>query len=90
MQIAGNLAPTGQVGVAYSASFSASGGTAPYHYFLKAGTLPSGIILNATTGVAAGTPNTAGTKTGIKIKAVDALGVEADTLAMSVSISPAA
>lgn len=90
MQIAGNLAPTGQVGVAYSASFSASGGSAPYRYFLKQGSLPPGILLNATTGVAAGTPNAAGTKTGIKIKALDANNVEADTIAMSVAISPAA
>jgi hypothetical protein len=90
MQIAGHLNPTGQVGVPYSSSFSASGGTAPYVYGMKAGTLPMGITIKAQTGEVSGTPVLAGTKTGIHVKATDALGVEADSIAMSISISPAA
>ncbi|MEO6920605.1 MAG: putative Ig domain-containing protein [Collimonas sp.] len=40
---------------AYSATLTAAGGTTPYVYTLTAGSLPSGISLNAATGVLAGT-----------------------------------
>ena len=48
--------PTGFVNAAYSATISASGGTAPYSYVLKSGTLPSGISFSATTGLLSGIP----------------------------------
>ncbi|TDN78992.1 uncharacterized protein YhjY with autotransporter beta-barrel domain [Stakelama pacifica] len=44
----------------YSASISASGGTAPYSYAVSAGALPSGLSLG-TDGTLAGTPVSAGT-----------------------------
>lgn len=47
-------------GVAYTQAFVASGGIAPYQYALSAGTLPTGLSLNATTGQLAGTPTQAG------------------------------
>jgi large repetitive protein len=52
------LPPT--VGAAYSQTLSASGGASPYTYSISAGTLPSGITLNSTTGVISGTPAAAG------------------------------
>ncbi|MEO5845822.1 MAG: Ig domain-containing protein, partial [Caldimonas sp.] len=49
-----------QVGVAYSQSNVASGGTSPYTYAISAGALPAGTALNAGTGLVSGTPTTAG------------------------------
>ncbi|WP_395731929.1 putative Ig domain-containing protein [Prosthecobacter sp.] len=51
----------GTLSLTYSQTVTASGGTAPYTYALSSGTLPSGVTLNATTGVLSGTPNFAGT-----------------------------
>ncbi len=47
--------PTGQVGKAYTATLSASGGVAPLSWALTAGTLPAGLALNAA-GTISGTP----------------------------------
>ncbi|HET6169057.1 MAG TPA: Ig domain-containing protein, partial [Terracidiphilus sp.] len=46
----------GQVGVAYTATLAASGGTAPYTWSVASGTLPAGIALNDATGAISGTP----------------------------------
>lgn len=53
---------TGQLTVAYSGSFSVSGGTSPYRCTLTNGTLPSGLTLNASACTLTGTPT--GTDTG--------------------------
>ena len=47
-------------GVAYTQTFVASGGIAPYQYSLSAGTLPAGLTLDVSTGQLAGTPTQAG------------------------------
>ncbi len=52
--------PSGQIGTAYSQVVTASGGVAPYTYAVTSGAPPAGLSLNATTGVMAGTPTTAG------------------------------
>jgi len=51
--------PAGQTAVAYSTTLAATGGTAPYSWSVKTGTLPAGLSLS-TAGVIAGTPTTAG------------------------------
>jgi hypothetical protein len=51
--------PAGQVGVAYTDTLTAAGGTAPYTWSVNAGSLPPGITLTSA-GVLAGTPTTAG------------------------------
>jgi hypothetical protein len=54
------LAP-GVVASAYSHSLSGSGGTAPYKFKVTGGSLPTGVVLNTTTGALTGTPQKAGT-----------------------------
>jgi len=48
--------PNGKIGVAYSQSVAASGGTTPYTFAIIAGTLPSGLNFNTSTGQITGTP----------------------------------
>ena len=52
--------PAGTAGVAYTQTFTASGGIAPYTYTLSAGALPAGMTFTAG-GVLSGTPTVAGT-----------------------------
>ena len=50
-------------GTPYSASLSATGGTAPYTFSIISGSLPPGLTLNASTGAITGTPTTPGSYT---------------------------
>jgi len=54
--------PGGVVGTAYSATVTASGGTAPYNWSGTTG-LPAGLTINATSGQISGTPTAPGTFT---------------------------
>jgi len=65
---AAGVLTSGTVGVAYSQSFSAFGGTAPYSY--SAAGLPAGLSFNSATGVLSGTPVAAGTAS-LTIQATD-------------------
>jgi hypothetical protein len=47
--------PNGQVGVAYTATLAATGGTTPYTWTLTSGTLPTGLTLSGS-GAITGTP----------------------------------
>lgn len=59
LSISPSTLPGGAVNTAYSATLTASGGTAPYTWSVSSGQLPSGLAL-ATSGVISGTPTTAG------------------------------
>ncbi len=48
--------PPGAIGVPYSQSITATGGTAPYTFAVTSGTLPAGLSLNPATGLISGTP----------------------------------
>ena len=51
--------PAGTVGTPYTATLTATGGTAPLHWGTT-GTLPPGLSFNSTTGIISGTPTTSG------------------------------
>src|ERR1017187_4421870 len=53
--------PSGVVGVPYSQTLSATGGIAPYIWFLSGGALPAGLALNNFSGTIGGTPHNIGT-----------------------------
>jgi hypothetical protein len=52
--------PSTSLGVPYSETITASGGTAPYTFSVSSGALPPGLALNTTTGEISGTPTTIG------------------------------
>lgn len=52
--------PQGEIALAYSTTFTATGGHLPYSWSISSGTLPSGLTFG-TSGVLSGTPQSAGT-----------------------------
>ena len=55
-----NNPPGGIAGLPYTHTFLAGSGDPPYTFSISAGALPPGLSLNATTGVASGTPTSPG------------------------------
>jgi hypothetical protein len=82
-----NPVPDGTVGINYSLSFSASGGTSPYTWAVFSGNPPSGLTLS-TAGLLSGLPSTAGTYSFV-VRAVDALG-QSSTQNVSITINATA
>jgi len=70
--LAPSTLPAGTVGVAYSQTIVATGGTGPYSFGLAAGSLPAGVTLTAA-GVVAGTPTTAA-QSQVTIRGTDTAG----------------
>ena len=79
--------PAGIVSTAYSATLTATGGTAPYTWAVS-GLLPAGLSLNSSTGVISGTPTTPGTAS-FSVGVNDSAGHTA-TRAESITVSTAA
>jgi len=77
--------PGGEVGVAYSQTLAATGGTAPFTWSLTSGTLPGGLTLIPSTGVISGTPTTAGGPVSFSVTVKDSVG--GTSLAKSLSIT---
>lgn len=78
----------GEVGVAYSQQPTVTGGTTPFVWAVTAGSLPSGVTLNPSTGLLSGTPSAAGTFS-VTLSATDALGKAAvKTLALVIAALP--
>jgi hypothetical protein len=76
--------PEGTVGVAYSATLSAAGGTPPYTW--SSSGLPAGLSLGALDGALSGTPTTEGDY-GVTFVATD-YALESTTASLSMAISP--
>jgi len=53
--------PEAQIGVEFASEVTATGGKAPYTWSVSGGMLPSGLSVDSTNGVIAGTPRQAGT-----------------------------
>ena len=77
--------PDATKGSSYTATPKASGGASPYVWSISAGSLPSGLKLNTSTGKISGTPSRAGTFN-FTLKAKDKNGA-AGTKAFTVKIS---
>ena len=80
--------PAPTVGAVYSQSISVTGGTGASTFAVTAGSLPTGLSLNAATGAITGTPTSAATFN-FTITATDTLGATG-ARAYSVTVSPAA
>ena len=76
---------TATVGVAFSQTFTAMGGTSPYSYSVASGSLPAGLSL-ATTGVLSGTPTQTGSFT-ITVQGRDATGCSGISAAYVLTVS---
>jgi hypothetical protein len=90
LTLASTASSATQVGQAYSQTNVASGGTTPYAYSVSAGALPAGVSLNASTGMASGTPTAYGAFS-YTIKVTDSTSPTAQTATQAVSgtITPA-
>jgi hypothetical protein len=79
--------PTGTNGIAYTYTFVANGTPAPT-YTLQSGTLPTGLTLNAATGVLSGTPTAGGSFGPFVIRATNVAGTF-DTPGITVTVNAA-
>jgi hypothetical protein len=75
---------TADINTSYSQTLSASGGALPYAWSITSGTLPTGLMLNASSGAVTGTPTVAGTQN-VTFKVTDALGQVA-TATVSIAV----
>ena len=82
-----NTLLTWTVGVAYSQTLTATGGTLPYTWTITSGTLPAGLSLSST-GIISGTPTTADGPTSITFQVTDSTNTT-DTEPLSLTINPA-
>ncbi|MBN2415226.1 putative Ig domain-containing protein [bacterium] len=75
----------GRVGVFYSQTLAATGGTTPYAWSVPSGSLPSGLSLNTSSGTISGSPASAGTFN-FTVRVDDGDGLY-DTQSLSVTIT---
>jgi hypothetical protein len=79
--------PNGSVGVAYSQTLQASGGTPSYTWSIASGALPGGLTLNPTTGLIGGKPTAAGPFAFVVV-ATDSTGQTAQQ-SLAITVTPA-
>lgn len=78
----------GKQGTSFSQSVSSyfSGSLTPFSFAIQAGTLPSGLSLNTSTGEISGTPTGSGTSLGIVIRGTDSESNIADTNSFAIAL----
>jgi hypothetical protein len=80
--------PNGTAGTSYSATLQATGGFGAYTWSIASGSLPTGISLNASTGVISGQSNTAATSS-FTVKVTDSQPTPASAASsLSITIAP--
>jgi RHS repeat-associated protein len=88
LQIVTSSLEDGMAGQSYSYPLSANGGTEAYTWSITNGSLPSGLNLNASTGVISGTPTTAYGPALITVQVTDSSSPQkTDTATLSLTIS---
>ena len=81
--------PGGTVGTTYSQTLAATGGTSPYsNWVLNSGSLPPGLILDASSGIISGVPSSAtGSPFSFTVIVKDATGTVSPPQSLSIAIS---
>lgn len=76
LNFASNKIPSVAAGISYVYQVPVAGGVTPYTFSLSSGSLPTGLTLNTTSGIIAGTPslNSGGTSYSFTLKVVDSSG----------------
>ncbi len=83
------LATATQTQVGYSQTVAGTGGTTPYAWSVSSGILPSGLTINAATGVISGTVGGSAVSETFTVKVVDTNGVAATkSLTITVNAAP--
>ena len=77
-----------EVGFSYNSALVAQGGAAPYNWTITSGTLPPGLLLNASAGTISGTPSQVG-QAQITITATDRSSRSATPRQCSIDVRPA-
>ena len=84
-----SLATATDTQTTYSQTLAATGGTTPYAWTVTTGSLPSGLVLNASTGVINGTVGASATTQTFTVTVTDADGVTATkSLTITVNAAP--
>jgi hypothetical protein len=90
LTITATALPAGVVGQAYSASLTATGGTAPLSWSLVSGTLPAGLALAAATGAISGTPTASVDATPLTFRVTDSSKPpQTQSVTLPLTINPA-